>query len=288
MVQPPANLRSFESLIEVIKALRGPQGCPWDKEQTHRTLTPFAIEEAHELAEAIEIGSETDMISELGDLLLQVMLHSEIGRQAGRFDIFDVIEAIGGKMVNRHPHVFANATAANSEEVLANWSEIKAKEKAAKQSAGAKTPLQARFDVPLAIPALTRAQKIGEKTKRLRFDWSEPEEVLHKVDEEIDELKIEISRRATDPSNSTESMKIKAALEHEMGDVLFSLAQLSRHLGLEAEQCLRTANSRFETRFFAMQKHIHDSGRVYDQLGTDELESAWQETKIKLKNPDSF
>lgn len=277
MIQPPKNLEQFEALLAVVEALRGPDGCPWDKEQTHRTLTPYAIEEAHELAEAIENGDEKEMISELGDLLLQVVLHSEIGRQEKRFNIHDVIRAIAEKMVRRHPHVFGDEKVSSSEHVLANWSQLKAQEKQEKKQ-DTKKPADddsMRFDIALSMPALARSQKIGEKTKRLRFDWSSAVEVLAKVDEEIAELKTEM--KTAD----------RAKLEHEIGDVLFSVSQLARHLGLEAEQCLRTANARFELRFFTMRQQIAASGREYDSLTTEELEEAWQAVKKSLQDPSA-
>lgn len=267
MVKPPIDLRKFASFVEIVAALRGPDGCPWDKEQTHRTLTPYAIEEAHELAEAIETGADRDVVGELGDLLLQVVLHAEIGRQDERFDINDVIEAISEKMVRRHPHVFGDVQVSGSGEVLDNWSKLKAEEKKKKGVTGEEN----RFDVPVSLPALARSHKIGDKTQRLRFDWSNPHDVMKKVDEEIAELHVEM-KDTTD----------KAALEHEIGDVLFSVAQLARHLGLEAEQCLRTANSRFESRFFAMRKAIASSGRNYDDLTLEELEAEWQAAKRAL------
>ena len=265
MVQPPKDLHRFESLLKIVEALRGPEGCPWDKEQTHRSLTPYAIEEAHELAEAIEGGHEREMISELGDLLLQVVLHAEIGRQSGRFEIKDVVEAVSEKMVRRHPHVFSSAKVADSNEVLDNWSKLKAAEKKSESK-----PTD-RFDVALTMPALARSQKIGDKTKRLRFDWSNAREVLEKVDEELAEVKSALP--ANDPRE----------LEHEVGDLLFSVAQLARHLGLEAEQCLRSANARFEKRFFTMKERIAATGNDYDKLTSAELEEAWQETKKALK-----
>ena len=275
MIRPAANLREFASFVKIVEALRGPDGCPWDKEQTHRTLTPYAIEEAHELAEAIETGSRDEIVGELGDLLLQVVLHAEIGRQEGRFTIEDVINAISEKMVTRHPHVFGDAAVSGSGEVLDNWSKIKAAEKAKK---GADKKPETRFDVPLSLPALSRSQKIGDKTKRLRFDWSSADEVLAKVEEELGELREEMRKgKSADPK----------ALEHEAGDLLFSAAQLARHLGLEAEQCLRTANTRFETRFFAMREAIRASGRDYDKLAPAELEDAWREIKKKLSNASS-
>lgn len=269
MVKPPADLRKFASFVEIVAALRGPDGCPWDKEQTHRSLTPFAIEEAHELAEAIETGTERDVVGELGDLLLQVVLHSEIGRQEKRFDIDDVVEAISEKMVRRHPHVFGDVQVSGSGEVLDNWSKLKAEEKKKKGIVEGD-----RFDVPVSLPALARAHKIGDKTQKLRFDWSTASEVMKKVDEEVSELHEEMKDQTR-----------KAALEHEIGDVLFSVAQLARHLGLEAEQCLRTANSRFESRFFAMRKAIAASGRDYDSLAPADLETAWHEAKRALAGP---
>lgn len=261
MVQPPEHLDRFESLLKIVEALRGPNGCPWDKEQTHRSLTPYAIEEAHELAEAIEAGRQDEIISELGDLLLQVVLHAEIARQEGRFDISDVIRAISEKMVRRHPHVFSDTKVTDSKEVLDNWSKLKAQEKKSKEA-----PTD-RFDVALSLPALARSQKIGEKTKRYRFDWDTAEDVLKKVEEELSELKTAMAKAD------------RAELEHELGDLLFSVAQLARHLNLEAEQCLRTANARFEKRFFHMKNQLAARGREMTALPPEELEAAWQEAK---------
>lgn len=265
MVQPPEQLNRFESLLKIVEALRGPEGCPWDKEQTHRSLTPYAIEEAHELAEAIETDQTEEMISELGDLLLQVVLHAEIGRQAGNFDISHVIHAISEKMVRRHPHVFADTEVSNSNEVLDNWSKLKALEKKSKPE-----PVD-RFDVALSLPALGRSQKIGEKTKRLRFDWRNATEVLSKVDEEL--LEVKEAMAGGD----------RAEIEHEIGDLLFSIAQLARHTGLDAEQCLRTANARFEKRFFTMKRRLESSGRDYETLSPTELENAWRMVKKELE-----
>ena len=269
MLQPPKNLESFEALLKIVEDLRGPQGCPWDKEQTHRTLTPYAIEESHELAEAIEAGDQDEMISELGDVLLQVVLHAEIGRQEKRFDIHDVIRAISEKMVFRHPHVFGDVSVSGSTDVLANWAKLKEQEKAKKaKKTGAIAGKETSFGVAATLPALQCAQKIGDKTKSRRFDWDNATEVMTKVDEEILELKAEIAQGAKATPKD---------LEHEIGDVLFSVAQVARHLGLEAEQCLRVANARFEKRFFTMKNKIEDSGRSYDSLSKDELEAAWRD-----------
>jgi tetrapyrrole methylase family protein / MazG family protein len=279
MVKPPENLEKFESFLEIVAALRGPDGCPWDKEQTHKTLTPYAIEEAHELAEAIERGDEREMVSELGDVLLQVVLHAEIGRQDGKFTIKDVIRAISEKMVRRHPHVFSDTQVSGSPDVLANWSKVKAAEKAEKAKGSAsQAGAETQFDIPRALPALQRAHKIGDKTNRIGFDWPDAQGVLAKLDEEILETKEEMAKLkpGTPPSED-----LKHALEHEIGDVLFSAAQLARHLGLDAEQSLRSANARFEKRYFTMRQTVSFEGRDWEKLSDEEKESAWQAAKRK-------
>lgn len=267
MVKPPSDLRAFTSLLEVMKALRGPDGCPWDKEQTHKTLAPYAIEEAHELAESIESGDEREMISELGDVLLQVVLHAEIGRQEGRFDIYDVIATLNEKMVRRHPHVFSDTEVSGIDDVWANWKKIKEVEKAGKKQKG--------FDIPLNLPSLTRSSKIGNKTKGFKFDWETAEQVLMKVEEEVAELK-----------DAIRSGKAKEK-EHELGDILFSVAQVARHLKIEPEQALRVANQRFEKRFFRMKEMAEAQGKNFSNLSTDELESLWRQVKVDLAQHES-
>lgn len=266
MINPPKDLATFTSLLQIVTDLRGPQGCPWDKEQTSRSLAPFAIEEAHELAEAIEVGVTDEIVGELGDLLLQVALHAEIGRQESRFTISDVLRAVNEKMVRRHPHVFSTTAVADSGEVLDNWAKIKDQEKAAKKQ----RHKQNQFEIPVSLPALSRAHKIGDKTKQTKFDWSTSAEVLMKVEEEFREL-----REALNASDLT-------AIEHELGDVLFSLAQLGRHLKIESEQALRTANQRFEQRYFTMQENVRNQGKDWAQLTDEEKQKAWEEAKLQL------
>ncbi|MEK6554920.1 MAG: nucleoside triphosphate pyrophosphohydrolase [Bdellovibrionota bacterium] len=277
MPTPPNNLRDFKSFVEIVQALRGPEGCPWDKEQTHKTLTRYAIEETYELVEAIESGSISDMRDELGDVLLQVVLHSEISRQNGEFDINDVIESIGSKMVRRHPHVFARGTADGAaktpDEVIKKWDEIKAEEKAQKKSKSESTDSSTNeahnpfSNLPKALPALQRSQKIGGKTVRFNFDWSQPSEVLAKLDEEIAELKEAIESKSLHEQNK------------ELGDVLFTVAQLARHLNLDAEQALREGNSKFETRFLKMRQLVEAEKKDFGSLSTGELEVYWQKAK---------
>lgn len=265
MPKPPLNLRDFQSLVEIVQTLRGPDGCPWDKEQTHQTLTRYAIEEAHELAEAIDSEQDDQIKDELGDFLFQALLHSEIAKQNNKYDIFDVIENLNQKMVRRHPHVFAERSARNSEEVLSQWQEIKNKEKAKKDTS------QQSFDIPVDMPALMRSQKIGEKTHKLNFDWQNSDEVWKKVEEEILELKEALNEK--NHQNSVE----------ELGDLLFSLAQLARHLNTDCEQALRKANQKFEKRFYSMKQQIEMDQLQLLDLSAEQMETYWQKAKAALK-----
>jgi tetrapyrrole methylase family protein / MazG family protein len=253
----PSQRRAFQSLVEVVKALRGPEGCPWDKEQTHQTLTRFAIEEAHELAEAIDSGHLDHVREELGDLLLQVVLHAEIARQAGTFEIEDVIEGLCDKMIRRHPHVFGDADLKTTAQVLDHWGKIKAKEKPATAKADG-------FGLPPHLPALMGSQKIGEKTHREKFDWASAKDVLVKLQEEISEF----SEALADQDG--------AALEHELGDILFTAAQLARFFRGDAEQALRKTNQRFERRYFKMRSLA--KGEFAD-LPAPEKEKLWAQAK---------
>lgn len=265
MPKAPKNLRDFKSLVNIIEHLRGPEGCPWDLQQTHRSLSRYALEESYELAEAIESHNPQAIKEELGDLLLQVVLHSEIARQSGTFTIEDVIESIADKMIRRHPHVFADVQVSSAAEVTHNWQKIKAQEKA-------KLPHKTSiFEIPVDMPALMRSQKIGEKTRKFNFDWQKVAEVLLKVDEELQELKDVIAQ-----DNKTEQSS-------ELGDLLFSVAQLGRHLDLDSEQALRETNKRFETRFSKMQELSKKDGKDFSKLSANELEAYWNLAKSKLK-----
>ena len=261
MPNAPEKLNTFNALLEVVKHLRGPEGCPWDKEQTHRTLTPYAIEEAHELAEAIEKGTKQDVIEELGDVLLQVIIHAEIARQEESFDIYDVIQAINQKMVRRHPHVFSDIQLKTSEQVIENWQQIKAQEENKEQNKGF-------FNIPVHLPALMRSQKMGQKTMKYRFDWTEPQQVMAKIDEELQELKEALTQK-----DLSEQQK-------ELGDLLFTIAQLARHLNFDAEQALRETNDRFEYRFTKMRELIDRENKDFNSLNPDELEAYWQLAKL--------
>lgn len=276
MPKPPCNLREFSALLMVVESLRGPDGCPWDKEQTHSTLTRYAIEEVFEFAEAIDSGKTLEIREELGDLLFQVVLHAEIARQEGAFNIHDVIGGLNEKMIRRHPHVFGDTRVSGPSEVLKNWAEIKAAEKAAK----AVPSVPSAFNIPVNMPALLRSQKIGEKTAKLNFDWSDAAACWPKIREEIDELDEAMSAPDMEEAVATASAGGPTSnIEAELGDVLFSLAQLARHLGLDAEQCLRKANSRFISRFDRMQERVHADAKKWESLPADEKERRWKQAK---------
>jgi tetrapyrrole methylase family protein/MazG family protein len=265
MPQAPTNLHLFASLVEVVKILRGPSGCPWDREQTQVSLTQYAIEEAHELVDAIEEGDTKGIIGELGDLLLQVVLHAEIARQDGCFDINDVILSINEKMVRRHPHVFGSVEVKNSTEVLANWTKIKAEEKKERFPESYQT-----FDLPKNLPALQKAQKIGKKSRDFNFDWDSSLDVMEKVSEEMGELNLALQEND------------KPHIAEELGDLLFSLSQLARHHKLDAEQCLRKANRKFEKRFFSMMAIGGCDPTAFASLPRDEKETLWNKAKEQV------
>ncbi|MCB0342626.1 MAG: nucleoside triphosphate pyrophosphohydrolase [Pseudobdellovibrionaceae bacterium] len=259
MPLPPKNFRDFSSFLQIVTDLRGPEGCPWDKEQNHQTLTQFALEEAFELAEAIDENDKNGMVEELGDVLLQVVLHAEIARQEGEFDIFDVIEGIGRKMVRRHPHVFDDTKVADSDEVLQNWAKIKAKE----------SPKKAHeyISTPKGLPALIEAQKIGAKTKKFGFDWNEVDGVLKKIDEELAEFKQALTAGTVEEQQA------------ELGDLLFTIAQMARHLNFDSEQSLRKTNLRFRKRFQSMMTLAADAGFDPHHTPPEKLEEFWSQAK---------
>ena len=245
-------MTSFQQLIAIVKKLRGPDGCPWDKAQTHKSLTPYAIEEAHELEEAIENNDIENIREELGDLLFQSVLHSELARQNGDFDIDDVIKHLNNKMMSRHPHVFSDTKVKNASEVLKNWEDIKSQEKDTQP-----------FDIPKSFPALLRSHKIGKRTHKLDFDWASPNDVLEKVDEEMGELK--------EALNLNDKIKI----EEEIGDLLFTISQLARHLDIDAEKSLRKANNKFIGRF----EKMLELNPEFESLTREAKEKLWQQVK---------
>lgn len=285
MPNPPQDLNTISSLLQVVQDLRGPEGCPWDKEQTHMSLAPYAIEETFEMVEALESSSDPDFCEELGDVLFQVVLHSQLAQERKAFTFTDVVQSITEKIVRRHPHVFANLQVSGIDEVFKNWDDIKTAEK--KSKATPSSDLKKIFKVVKGLPALQAAHKIGEKTEKYRFDWSHPREVVAQLKAEIVELE-----EALDESVSPEAF---AHVEHEVGDVLFSVAQLARHLKIEPETALRKTNVRFEDRFIKMLQLLRESKPEFLGLDQDEIlaqfatlsapekESLWKRSKEILE-----
>ena len=249
---------AFAELAEIVRRLRAPGGCPWDREQTHETLKPFLIEEAYEAIDAIDRNSAADLREELGDVLLQIMLHAQIGDEHEGFDVADVVAGLSRKLVARHPHVFGEISVSGADEVLVNWEKIKKKEKAAR----------GLFDgLPASLPALQMAARMGEKAGRVGFDWHDAAGVRDKVCEELREIDEAIA--SGDP----------AAIDHELGDLLFSVAQWARHLGRQPEEALRACCRRFSSRFSSMEAAVRGEGRELTDLDAAGLERAWQEAK---------
>ncbi len=262
MAISPTDLKSFSALVEIVAALRGPGGCPWDKEQTHQSLTQYAIEEVFEFVETVERLDDLAMKEELGDVLFQVALHSQLAEERSAFTIEDVLLELNSKMIRRHPHVFGNEKAETSAEVLENWDVIKKAEKASKKT-------HEHFDIPGALPSLQRAYKIGRKTQKTGFDWSTPAEVRTKVLEELEEVDLAIMQ------------KHEEKIAEELGDLLFSVAQYVRHLGHEPESCLRLANRKFEKRYFGMLEICRLKGVDFENLSLEEKEALWNQVKVE-------
>ncbi|MFC1718162.1 nucleoside triphosphate pyrophosphohydrolase [Candidatus Poribacteria bacterium] len=257
----------FKELVEIIAKLRSEDGCPWDREQTHETLKPQLIEEAYEVVETIDEGKDEKLEEELGDLLMQVMLNAQIAQDDGRFDICGVIQKISDKLKRRHPHVFGDVQVNNTREIVENWEAIKSQEHANRD----RTSLM--DGIPLHLPELMKARKIQSKASRVGFDWDKTEDVLEKVEEEIEELKVSINASEQD------------GIEEEMGDILFSIVNLSRFLSVEPEEALRGTNAKFVRRFRQMETEIVAQGKSiadYDLSGLDELWEAVKETEDEL------
>jgi len=272
-MQPSSDVRR---LIEIMAALRDPvAGCPWDVEQTFSSIAPFTIEEAYEVADAIERGSPEDLREELGDLLLQVVFHARMAEEAGLFDFGGVVQAITAKLVRRHPHVFGDARARSSGAVKALWERIKADEKRAKLEARVKEGLPADATpgaldgVSLALPALSRALKLQERAGKVGFDWNDVRAVLAKLAEEIAEVEAEIADGSAQ------------ALADEVGDLLFAAVNLARHLRVDPEAALRGANAKFERRFTHIESRLGERGRTPESASLDEMEQLWTEAKLK-------
>ena len=275
MTKPSENtdllhLNPMERLLTIMTRLRDPDmGCPWDLQQTFDTIAPYTIEEAYEVADAIEHGRMGDLRDELGDLILQVVFHAQIAKEQKIFTFDDVLNSISDKMVKRHPHVFSGSRINDPAVQSLAWEEQKAAERAEKVGIQGKTP-SALDGVATALPALTRALKLQNRAARIGFDWPEMAPVLGKIQEEIDELQTEIETGD------------KSAMMDEMGDLLFSVVNLARHLKIDPEAALRTGNSKFERRFKLLETELAGRGEDISFMSIEALETAWQNIKSEV------
>ena len=254
----PENLNQFETLVEIIARLRAPDGCPWDRKQTHASLRENLLEECYELLEALDEGDSGKICEELGDLLMQVVLHAQIAAQAGEFELGDVMSSINAKLVHRHPHIFGSQKVKDAEEVAHNWEILKQEER------GSDTSILA--SVPKQMPALGYSQEIQRRVAQLGFDWEDIEGIIEKLAEEVGEFK---------QSNEAERAR-------EFGDLLFTLVNIARRLGIDSEAALREANKRFYRRFSCMEELCRQRGLNFADLSFDQQNALWEEAKKKV------
>lgn len=257
------NEGKLERLIDIMKLLRSPEGCPWDREQSHESLKRYLIEETYEYLEAVDKEDKRHMCEELGDVLLQVVFHAQIAAENGDFNIEDVINGVCNKMIHRHPHVFGDASAETSGQVLKNWEEIKKKEK------GITNQTSVLQDVPNNLPALMRSYKVQQKAAQVGFDWDNTADVFAKIREEIDELEAEYNKSNID------------GITDELGDVLFSVVNLSRFLKVHPELSLTQSTNKFIGRFEYIEKRAAEQGKTLNDMKLSEMEALWEEAKRK-------
>ena len=256
----PRMKRSFDELVQLMTRLRGPQGCPWDRKQTLPDLKPYVIEEAYEVVDAIDRNDRAALLEEIGDFLLEAVFITEITREEGSFDVYDSITAIHDKLVRRHPHVFGDVEAKDAEQVLVNWEKLKQDERKAENKS-------LLAGVPQSMPALLKASRLTEKAARVGFDWRRTEDVFDKVDEEIAEL-----REAVASGNT-------AHVHEEIGDLLFTIANIARKVNVNPEEALQSTNRKFMRRFEAMETKVREREQTIDQLELEEMDRLWDEAK---------
>ena len=256
---PQGDLGSFQTFMDIVETLHAPGGCPWDRKQTHESLKRTLLEESYEVLEAIDKGDPKGLSEELGDLLLQVAFHSVIAREAGEFSLTDVLTRINEKLIRRHPHVFSDGAASDASEVEANWEQLKAAERA--KEGIKKSPVEG---IPGELPALAYAQLMQDRVGRAGFEWEDIYGVLDKVAEEVEELRAAV----------TDEEKV-----HEMGDLMFTMVNLSRWMNIHAEDALRQANRRFQGRYLQMEELANQRSKDFNGLPLIGKESLWQEAK---------
>ena len=261
----------FQRLVEIMARLRGPEGCPWDRDQTFDSIKPYTLEETYEVLDAIDRRDWPDLAEELGDFLLQAVFYAQMASEQSLFSIADALDAINGKLVRRHPHVFGEESAATPEDVKRIWAEVKAAEKKAAGNKPGDQPASAAgsilASVPRAMPALVEAQQIASRAAGAGFDWENPEQVIEKLHEELAEFQ-EARRNAS-----------QTELEGELGDMLFVLVNLARFVKVDPEQALRKTNAKFRERFGYIERKLAERGKRLEEAGIEEMEALWQEAK---------
>jgi MazG family protein len=268
---------TFDDLVQLMARLRSPEGCPWDREQTYETLAPMLLEEAYEAFEAVEEAREgrpMGLRDELGDLLFQIVFYAQVAAERGEFTVADVTEAIHSKMVRRHPHVFGEARAEDSAEVLRNWEAIKAEEKRAAGKDERAETSSLLDGVSLKTPALMEAHQLSTKAARVGFDWQKIEDIFDKLHEEIDEL-----RAAIHSHRESAAEEDRARVREELGDLLFAVTNIARHLQVEPEAALKSTSRKFRRRFRYIEESLQARGRTLDAATLEEMEELWQEAK---------
>jgi tetrapyrrole methylase family protein/MazG family protein len=261
---PGSTHHTWDDLVEIMARLR--RSCPWDREQTHASLVRYLVEETYEVVDAIEHGTGVELAEELGDLLFQIVFHSQLATERGKFSVADVIDGLSNKMIRRHPHVFGDVAVADVDAVWANWEQLKS------QEAAGQTRTSKLDGIPKHLGALQRGQKMQEKAARVGFDWTDPRDITEKLHEELREL-AEARLRAGDLKPEDPHVR------EELGDVMFTVVNLARRLGIDAEGAMRDANAKFERRFRYMETYAVATGRQLNDMTLDELEDLWQQAK---------
>jgi nucleoside triphosphate diphosphatase len=273
----PSAAASLSEAIAIMARLRGPDGCPWDREQTFDSIKRHTLEETYEVFDAIERRAWPDLKDELGDLLLQVLFYAQMASEAGYFTLDDVASNLNAKLIRRHPHIFAGAEVADSDAVLRNWEQIKQSEKSASTTAQSSSPHSSMLDdIPRTMPAVLEASKLGSRAAKVGFDWPNADGLFDKLHEEIGELKAELT-----PSSTAQS---KAAIESEFGDLLFTAVNLARHLKIDPESALRATNAKFRSRFAAMESAAGSSDALAASTPS-ELDQLWNQAKNAVSEP---
>ncbi|ABZ93164.1 Pyrophosphatase [Leptospira biflexa serovar Patoc strain 'Patoc 1 (Ames)'] len=287
-MNPPNFDSPIQNLLQLTSDLRSPEGCPWDKEQTHRSVIPHLLEETYEVVDTIEKGDDNHLKEELGDLLFQITFHSQLAKERGAFDFQDVASGVFQKLVYRHPHVYGNkAGIGTGEEVLTQWDQLKQKEKESKGILPTNGSLLS--EIPKALPAIQRSEKIQSKVTKQGFDWPNVGGVFQKFQEEIQELDTELQKKG---SLTSKKLPYDERIEDELGDLFFLLVNLSRKLSIDPETCLRRANEKFESRFRLMEGYVAKTGKTLKDHSLEELDTYWdlakEELRVKFLNQNNM